>query len=165
MLKRLDYGLGMINLSQYKFDKEYFILFARMFHPLSSYFNPILFGFQLNNTYYIHLIDENYNVFSVVPFKLASNINDFSWLVDNSFYTLEKGLQEFLIKNPGYKGCIGIYMCDIIVDSVDFEYLVDEYVSVIGEFGKFLINGEYNNLHNLYCLSLFKDDMFSIDKD
>jgi hypothetical protein len=90
MVKRINYGFGFINLSQYRFDASYFYNFAIMFHPNFKYCNPLVFDLQLKEVYYIHLIDSLGNIISVVPLELKSNLDCYYKGVDITFCKLSK---------------------------------------------------------------------------
>lgn len=164
MIRRAEFGLGLINLSQYPFDLDYFISYTRIFHPLDDLYNSFLFDFHLDKIYYIHLIDDDDNIISVVPYDLSSNLEDHKQSVDDSFLLLEADLRRYLANNPGYQGSLVIYMCDSSVNNIDVQDLLVEYAYLLREHNKLLLDDKEDPLNLLAFCSLFKDKIFKFNK-
>jgi len=160
MIRKAEFGLGLINLSQYPFNLDYFIFYTRTFHPLDEFYNSFLFDFHLDKIYYIHLIDDDNNIFSIVPYNLSSNLDEYSQSIDDSFYTLEIELHKYLVNNPGYQGNLTIYMCDSIVNNIDVKDLFVEYQYLLREYNKLLLDDKEDLLNLLAFCHLFKDKIF-----
>lgn len=93
-------------------------------HEIINLFdNKAFYDFQIGIIYYVHLVDTNGKVFSVVPFKLLS-VNDKEELIVGCYNEIVIDLGKYSAIRKYIKRIL-IYISVDQVNEIKFEYLYD----------------------------------------
>lgn len=124
MLKKLEFGLHIFEILEVSnnFGLEDFTLHNFRNYLFYLYNNKFVYDFCLDVTYNVHLINVYDKVFSVVPFKLKSLIDN-EELIDTCYNDVKSGLDKYLA-HYDYKGFLILYISKDIVNEIDHIELI-----------------------------------------